>query len=188
MLFRSIQLLAHEKGVENHVDDSLSIGDNELPSIGLAEWNAQERPRKEGDNNREVDKLRTRGFNNLVEPAIQNPSLGNDTVGINVLHRDIETLILVTWLRVEDSLGRCRAFDSTSNTWGSKDPVYSFHPGDSKADSRLNCKKIRGLREWYGAFGDAETTGRPNSEYTVLHMMLVGRKMKDQNCTELDEI
>ncbi|OBT39540.1 hypothetical protein VE00_10656 [Pseudogymnoascus sp. WSF 3629] len=41
-------------------------------------------------------------------------------------------------------------------------------------------KKRRGLREWYGVCGDAETTGLPISEYTVLHMMLAGRKSKDQ--------
>jgi hypothetical protein len=95
-----IQLLAHEEGVEDHVDDGLSIGDSDLPSIGLAEWNAQERPREEGDDNREVDKLGTRGLNNLVEPTIQEPSLGRDSVGINILHGDIEALLLVIWLHV----------------------------------------------------------------------------------------
>ena len=95
-----IQLLAHEKGVEDHVNDSLSVGDSDLPSIGVAEWNAQERPREEGDNNREVDKLGTRGLNNVVKPTIQEPSLGRDSVDIDILDGDIEAILLVIWLRV----------------------------------------------------------------------------------------
>jgi hypothetical protein len=56
------------------------------------------------------------------------------------------------------------------------------------ADSGLNCKKGTGSGEWYGACWGAEITGLSIKEYTVLHMMLVSRKLKDEKCTELDEI
>jgi hypothetical protein len=54
-----IELLAHKKGIKDHLHDSLNISDGDLPSVRLAEMNTQEGPDEESGNDGEVDGLGT---------------------------------------------------------------------------------------------------------------------------------
>jgi hypothetical protein len=83
-----IQLLTNKERIKDHIDDSLSIGDTDLPSSTVSKFDTHKCPGKKSDDSEEQDSIGTRKSHNFVQPPIQHSCLSCpeiDNLGIRLL-------------------------------------------------------------------------------------------------------